>query len=158
GASAPALMWTVQPPRVKFNPPIRVELPNTNGLPAGTVTETFCYNHDLEQFVSGGTARVSEDGSKVVSDPGFGLIVSGWGGSPPPPPPPTCADGCKSDECFTAACVNGSCQKTPINEGGACGGGPGNEQCGQGVCKSGACVADSDGQPCTPDDQCLEDP
>ena len=51
--TAPSLMWTVQPPRVKFNPPIQVQIPNSNALPAGTVTETFCYNHDLEQFVSG---------------------------------------------------------------------------------------------------------
>jgi hypothetical protein len=99
---------------------------------------------------------VSEDGSKVVSDPGFGLIVSGWGGSPPPPPPPTCADGCKSDTCFTASCVNGACQKTPANEGGSCG--DNNAQCGGGVCKGGACSAPTDGKPCTPDDKCQEDP
>lgn len=126
GATAPALMWTIQPPRVKFNPPIRVELPNTNALPAGTVTETFCYNHDLEQFVSGGTARVSEDGSVIVSDPGFGLVVSGWGGSPPPPPPPTCANGCGT--CGT--CVNGACVPDPNRQ---------NQPC------QDACVADGTG-------------
>jgi hypothetical protein len=91
------LFWTVQPPRVKFNPPMRIEIPNTAGLPAGTVTEIFCYNHDLEEFGSGGTARVSEDGSLIVSDTGSGVIVSGWGAAPPPPPPNTNAkhDSCK---------------------------------------------------------------
>jgi hypothetical protein len=107
--TAPSLMWTVQPPRVKFNPPIRVQIPNSNALAAGTVTETFCYNHDLEQFVSGGTARVSEDGSVIVSDPGFGLIVSGWGGSPPPPPPSTCGSGC--GPCKT--CIRNTCVPNP---------------------------------------------
>src|SRR5262249_13691075 len=97
-ATAPQLFWTVQPPRVKFDPPIRITIPNTGGLPPGTVTEVFCYNHDLEQFASGGTARVSNDGSVIVSDPGSGVIVSGWGAAPPPPPPPTCADGCTTDD------------------------------------------------------------
>jgi len=98
--TAPSLMWTIQPPRVKFDPPIREQVPNTAGLPPGTVTETFCYNHDLEQFVAGGTARVSEDGSVVTTDPGFGGVVSGWGGAPPPPPPPTKP---KKDPCQQAA-------------------------------------------------------
>jgi len=61
----------------KFNPPIRVQLPNTDGLAPGQVTEIFSFHHDLEQFVSEGTARVSSDGSVMVSDPGsadgFGL-------------------------------------------------------------------------------------
>jgi hypothetical protein len=98
--TAPSLMWTIQPPRVKFDPPIREQIPNTAGLPPGTVTETFCYSHDLEQFVAGGTARVSEDGSVITTDPGFGGVVSGWGGAPPPPPPPTKP---KKDPCEQAA-------------------------------------------------------
>ncbi len=108
-ATAPHLFWTVQPPRVKFNPPMRIKIPNTEGIPPGTVTEIFCYNHDLEEFASGGTARVSEDGSRIVSDPGSGVIVSGWGDAPPPPPPPSCADGC--GKCGT--CKNGACVMDP---------------------------------------------
>ena len=120
--TAPSLMWTVQPPRVKFNPPIQVQIPNSNALPAGTVTETFCYNHDLEQFVSGGTARVSEDGSIIVSDPGFGLIVSGWGGSPPPAPPSTCGSGCgPCKTCIANTCVpNPGAFRTPCGTGNEC--------------------------------------
>jgi hypothetical protein len=44
----------------------------------------------------------------------------------------------------------------PANEGDSCG--DNNATCGQGVCTAGACVANSDGQPCTPDDKCLKDP
>jgi len=108
-ATAPHLFWTVQPPRVKFNPPMKIKIPNTEGIAPGTVTEIFCYNHDLEEFASGGTARVSEDGSSIVSDPGSGVIVSGWGDAPPPPPPPTCADRC--GKCGT--CENGTCVIDP---------------------------------------------
>ena len=138
--SAPSLMWTVQPPRVKFNPPIRVQIPNTNALPAGTVTETFCFNHDLEQFVSGGTARVSEDGSVITSDPGFGLVVSGWGGSPPPPPPPSCADGCNTnDPCRQGSCgSDGQCHFTNQPDGTACT--DDGDACTFDQCKAGSCT------------------
>jgi len=138
-ATAPKLFWTVQPPRVKFNPPMRIQIPNLDGSPAGTVTEIFCYNHDLEEFASGGTARVSEDGSVIVSDPGSGVIVSGWGGAPPPPPPPTCADGCNTgDPCRQGSCVNGACQFTNQPDGTACpnAGNP----CTTDVCKAGSCT------------------
>ena len=138
--SAPALMWTVQPPRVKFDPPIRVQIPNSNSLPAGAVTETFCFSHDLEQFVSGGTARVSEDGSVITSDPGFGLIVSGWGGSPPPPPPPSCADGCNTnDPCRKGSCgSDGQCHFVNQPDGTACT--DDGDACTFDQCKAGSCT------------------
>lgn len=139
--TAPRLVGTLQPSRVTFNPPIRVQFPNTDGLPPGTVTEIFSFHHDLEQFVSEGTARVSEDGSVIVSDPGFGLTVSGWhggggppapqggAGGPPCPPPDTTgvtvkaqADGKDSKDAqfidkpvqFTAT-VSGSCSSPQFN-------------------------------------------
>ncbi|MFL6311458.1 MAG: beta strand repeat-containing protein [Terriglobales bacterium] len=157
--TTPAIVGTLQPARVKFDPPIRIQVPNTSGLLPGQVAEVFSFDHDLEQFVSGGTARVSEDGSVIVSDKGFGLRVSGWHAVPPPPPPPRCVDGCKSDECSTKKCVNGHCQSTPINEGQACG----DKQCSESVCQAGKCVQKSkqpnnvncnDGKACTEHDQC----
>ncbi|HXA83688.1 MAG TPA: carboxypeptidase regulatory-like domain-containing protein [Candidatus Dormibacteraeota bacterium] len=159
--TTPAIVGTLQPARIKFDPPIRIQVPNTSGLLPGQVAEVFSFDHDLEQFVSGGTARVSEDGSVIVSDKGFGLRVSGWHAVPPPPPPPRCVNGCKSDECFSNTCVNGHCQKTNINEGQPCG----DKQCSKSVCKSGACVQDptsvlpnnincNDGKGCTDRDQC----
>jgi len=159
--TTPAIVGTLQPARVKFNPPIRIQVPNASGLLPGQVAEVFSFDHDLDQFVSGGTARVSEDGSVIVSDKGFGLRVSGWHAVPPPPPPPRCVDGCKSDECASRKCVNGSCQETPINEGGACG----DKQCSESTCKAGKCVQDpksvqpnnvncDDGKACTDHDQC----
>lgn len=110
--SAPQVVWTLQPANIQFDKPIQVQLPNTTGMPPGQVIEVFSFDHALEQFVSGGLARVSPDGSVIVSDPGFGINVSGWGGAPPPPPPPTCAGSCDDknactiDRCEKTACVH----------------------------------------------------
>jgi hypothetical protein len=90
--TAPRIVWTLQPAGAHFDPPIRVQLPNLDNMPPGQVIEIFQFDHDLEQFVSVGPAKVSEDGSVIVSAPGFGVTKSGWGGAPPPPPPKTCVD------------------------------------------------------------------
>lgn len=78
GAS-PRLVWTVQPPGIRFDPPAEVTYPNFEGLSPGRVVEIFSFDHDVGQFVSIGTAAVSEDGSVIVSDPGFGIAKAGWG-------------------------------------------------------------------------------
>jgi hypothetical protein len=137
--TAPSVVGTLQPARVKFDPPIRIQVPNSSGLPAGQVVEVYSYDHDLEQFVSGGTARVSEDGAVIVSDPAFGLRVSGWHTAPPPPPPPTCANGCDTgDPCRKGQCVNGSCQYSNQPDGTKCTDDGNN--CTEDVCKAGSCT------------------
>jgi PKD repeat protein len=123
GVSVP-LVWTLQPAGAKFNPPIQVQLPNVDGLAPGTVTEVYQYDHDLEQFVSGGTARVSPDGSVIVSDPGFGIVKAGWGHGFKPLPPNNCTISCNEhsaclQDSQTADC---SCRHMAINIGGRCGG------------------------------------
>ncbi len=48
----------------------------------------FSFDHDLGQFVSIGTASVSEDGLVIRSDPGVGILKGGWhegGGGPDDP-------------------------------------------------------------------------
>jgi hypothetical protein len=136
--TSPAVVGTLQPPRAKFNPPIRIQVPNSSALAAGQVVEVYSFDHDLEQFVSGGTARVSEDASVIVSDPGFGLRVSGWHAAPPPPPPKTCVNGCDDkNECTSDACVNGACQHTPVGDGTACK--DDKNECTKDVCKGGSC-------------------
>jgi Glucodextranase, domain B/IPT/TIG domain len=136
--TSPAVVGTLQPPRAKFNPPIRIQVPNSSALSAGQVVEVYSFDHDLEQFVSGGTARVSEDGSVIVSDAGFGLRVSGWHAAPPPPPPKTCLNGCDDhNECTNDACVNGACQHTPVGDGTACK--DDKNECTKDVCKGGSC-------------------
>jgi len=113
--TAPRLVGTLQPAGIVFSPPIQIQLPNTDGLAPGQVEEIFSFHHDVEQFVVEGTARVSEDGSVVVSDPGFGLTVSGWhGGGGGAPQPPTCGDGCDDgDKCTDDSCNGSACVHTP---------------------------------------------
>jgi hypothetical protein len=156
--TTPAIVGTLQPARVKFDPPIRIQVPNSGALAPGQVAEVFSFDHDLEQFVSGGTARVSDDGSVVVSDKGFGLRVSGWHAVPPPPPPPTCVNGCATkDPCKSGSCVNGACVFKPANEGGKCD--DGSQECGSAVCKAGSCAPsnNTDGKACDPKDKCVKD-
>ncbi len=115
---APA--WTVQTAGTRFNPPARITIPN-NGLAPGRVIDIFQFDHDLNQFISVGKGTVSEDGSVVTSDPGFGITAAGWGGGGPPPPPRTCASSCDDgDPCTTDKCENGSCVHTPQSNGTAC--------------------------------------
>lgn len=80
----PRLIVTVQPPGILFDPPARVTLPNLDGLAPGEVTELYSFDHDLGQFTTIGTASVSTDGAFIRSDPGFGVVKSGWmcGGNP----------------------------------------------------------------------------
>jgi RHS repeat-associated protein len=69
---------TVQPPGVVFDPPAALTLPNMDGLAPGEKTNLFSFDHDLGAFVSIGPGTVSEDGMRVVSDPGVGVIKAGW--------------------------------------------------------------------------------
>lgn len=80
----PRLIVTIQPVGARFDPPARLTLPNVDGLPAGTVTELFSFDHDIGAFVSIGTGTVSEDGLAVTSDPGFGVVEAGWHCGAPP--------------------------------------------------------------------------
>lgn len=74
----PAFIITIQPHDVHFDPPAPVTYPNTENLAPGQVTEFYSFDHDLGSFVSIGTGTVSEDGTTVTSDPGFGVIKGGW--------------------------------------------------------------------------------
>ncbi len=139
--TAPRLVGTLQPAGVKFDPPIQMTLPNTDGLAPGQVTEIFSFHHDVEQFVVEGTARVSSDGSVVVTDPGFGLTVSGWHGGGGTPPPPTCADGCDAgDTCQIGSCQDGACDFTDEQDGVSC---STDDAClVHGTCSGGSCSGD----------------
>lgn len=110
GGVLPPLAWTVQPHGTLFDPPARLTLPNSDGLAPGTIVDLLSFDHDLGQFVSVGPASVSEDGLSLVSDPGFGITKSGWGGGPSPPPPPICASNCDDGNmCTRNFCRTGFC-------------------------------------------------
>ena len=113
--AAPSLIWTVQPPGTRFDPPARITYPNVDGLRPGAVTEVLSFDHDMGQYVSVGTATVSEDGSVITSDVGGGIAHAGWG-YPRPAPIPLfsffgCDDGnpCNGVETsFLGICIPGT--------------------------------------------------
>ena len=129
----PRFIVTVQPPGARFDPPARLTLPNVEGIAPGAVTELYSFDHDLGHFVSIGPATVSEDGTLIVSDPGVGILKSGWqcGGSPAASGTahhcPTCkkcfGGTCVADD--TAACDDGNmCTVNDHCTGGSCMGDP----------------------------------
>jgi hypothetical protein len=72
------IVGTLQPPGIRFDPPAQVSYPNVEGFAPGDVADIFAFHHDIGQFVNIGPGTVSEDGSVVVSDPGFGILETGW--------------------------------------------------------------------------------
>lgn len=105
--------WTVQPAGVEFDPPARITIPN-DGLPPGRVIDIFQFDHGLNMFVNVGAGTVTEDASLIVSDPGFGITRTGWGGCGQPQPPNTCASSCDdSNKCTDDSCQNSSCKHDP---------------------------------------------
>lgn len=81
---APLLTWTLQPPGAHFDPPVTIQYPNMTGLRAGATTNFLSYNHDVERFEIVASGTVSTDGSVIKTDPGVGLLNSGWGCNCPP--------------------------------------------------------------------------
>lgn len=119
--------WTIQPAGVIFDPPARISIPN-DGLPPGRVIDIFQFDHTLNEFINVGKGTVSEDGSVIVSDPGFGITRAGWGGCGNPPPPNDCKNKkCKDpdpDDCVVVSgntCDPGGCKKTNKAECATCG-------------------------------------
>ncbi len=80
----PRFIVTVQPAGAHFDPPAAVTFPNVDALAPGTITEMFSFDHDLGAFVAIGTGTVSEDGTVIRSDPGFGIVKAGWHCAAPP--------------------------------------------------------------------------
>lgn len=77
--------------------PIPVTLPNTWGNEPGTAVDLYYYDESLtpdpnsNQWKLFGQGHVSDDGTKIVSDPGVGIPKFCCGGARavPPPPPAT---------------------------------------------------------------------
>ena len=83
GASPP-FAWTLQPGGAVFDPPIEIEYPNMSGLPAGSIAYFLSFNHDTERFEIISSGHVQADGATIVTDPGSGLTLAGWGCNCPP--------------------------------------------------------------------------
>jgi hypothetical protein len=89
----------VQPANTLYDPPLKVELPNVDGIGPGQTVPMLQFDHDVATFKQVGTATVSTDGAYLVSDPGSGILKGAWYPTPPQEPPSTC-------------CVTGSVEST----------------------------------------------
>jgi len=118
---APRLVLTVQPPGILFDPPARVTYPNVEGLPPGHVSDFFSFDHDLGQFVSVGTATVSEDGAVVTTDAGVGIVKAGWHFPQPDPPDDSCPTFCDDkNSCTIDTAVDCGCFYEALPDGSGC--------------------------------------
>lgn len=73
-----AMLATLQPPGVRFDPPATVVIPNDLGAPRGADLELRSYDHDLGDWVTTGWARVNERGTSIATVRGSGIVKSGW--------------------------------------------------------------------------------
>jgi hypothetical protein len=114
-AQQPRFIVTVQPAGAVFEPPARLAMPNVDGLPPGAVTELYSFDHDLGSFVGIGPATVSEDGLRVTSNPGVGIVKAGWhcGGNPTASGTPHDCTSCEI--CDGSQCVPG-CAAQSVGE------------------------------------------
>ncbi|NOS99999.1 MAG: hypothetical protein HOP29_05180 [Phycisphaerales bacterium] len=138
GASPP-FAWTVQPAGARFNPPIEITYPNMTGLAPGSIAYFLSFNHDTARFEIVASAHVTEDGSSIVSDPGDGLALAGWGCNCPPysVTGDCCSGGC-DDDCCDGTCCGCSCCPEKCCNGQCCHDCCGGECC-DGECCEGVC-------------------
>lgn len=111
----PRFIVTIQPAGTLFNPPASVSIPNAEGLAPREVTEMYSFDHDLNTFVSIGSATVSDDGTVLRSDPGVGVLKAGWycGGPPTPAGSVGVCGACKM-------CNGSACVADPLQNGNVC--------------------------------------
>ncbi len=111
GASPP-FAWTLQPSLTTFNPPIEITYPNMSGLPAGSIAYFLSFNHATSRFEIVASGHVTDDGSQIISDPGAGLTVAGWGCNCPPY---SVTGDCEFDPCKDdpSGCCQDRCCQNP---------------------------------------------
>ncbi|MEZ6186475.1 MAG: HYR domain-containing protein [Planctomycetota bacterium] len=61
-----------------FDVPAAVRFPNLAGLPPGSKTALWSFNHDVGAWEVVGSMTVTADGLWVVTDPGVGILAPGW--------------------------------------------------------------------------------
>lgn len=82
--AAPPFAWTLQPAGTVFDPPVAINYPNMSGLAAGAAAYFLSFNHDTGRFEIVASGKVTSDGLCIVTDPGGGISVAGWGCNCPP--------------------------------------------------------------------------
>lgn len=131
------VVGALQPAGVRFNPPARLRFPNVDNLAPGQVVDIVTFDHDMNRFVTVGTAKVEPDGKTVLSEPGQGMPFAGWHSTAPPPPPPTRVEPCIPPD-LRSLCPSSSPNAKPIDP----------KILGRGMCR-GACGVDCPSSACS---------
>lgn len=104
--AAPPFAWTLQPTGAHFDPPIRITYPNMSALPPGAIAYFLSFNHETGAFEIVATGSVDDTGLSIISDPGSGITVSGWGcNCPPYSVTGECCSCAACEECVDGNCV-----------------------------------------------------
>jgi hypothetical protein len=61
-----------------FAVPAPVTFPNLDGLLPGEKSLIWSFDHDAGKWIVIGTGTVSDDGTRIVSDAGVGILAPGW--------------------------------------------------------------------------------
>lgn len=80
---APALLLTAQPVGVTFSQPVRLTVPNLDGMPPGSELDLWSVDPLTGQFSIAGVGRVSADGSVIETISG-GILAASWHAFMPP--------------------------------------------------------------------------
>ena len=73
----PAIKMALLPAGVHFDPPAKITIPNSFGSPPSSSVNMHSFDHDTGVFEPIGTGTVSDDGTLITSDPGFGIVKGG---------------------------------------------------------------------------------
>ena len=73
----PALLITIQPVGLEFNPPAQVTFPNLDNMPTGNNLDLYSVEPGTGQFIVAGLGQVSIDGSTVATISG-GVRQTSW--------------------------------------------------------------------------------
>jgi hypothetical protein len=148
------LAWTVQPAGTRFDPPARVCIPNMD-MPPGQQIEMFYFDRDLGDWVANGTATITEDGTQLCSDPGYGVVKGAWNCCTTPIALKICFGLLKCpdpdpNDCKTGVPVCPICVDVNEPDGKTCDDGDPltvDDKCKNGVCGSMPQCVDSSGNP-----------
>lgn len=79
-------LFSIQPGGATANRPIPVIYPNTLGNEPGTRANLFFFDVEIGDWRVYGQGTVSQDGKRIIPDPGVGQPRTAWGAVAPPPP------------------------------------------------------------------------
>ena len=76
-----------------FDDPVPICFPNLEGLEPGSIDFLYSFDHDKGSWEPIGSMTVSDDGARICTDDGVGIVAPGWhanGPRPCGPPGPKC--------------------------------------------------------------------